>query len=93
MGMFRTLSPGNSISVALRKLLQEDRRGSQTIYKSATKPAGNLKIKDYDLVRKTRYQVKEFSVLPCIGRCKPLSSLNSFLSYATQFWGPNPVYL
>ena len=28
-----------------------------------------------------RYQVKEFSIL-CMGRCKPLDSLNSFLSYA-----------
>ena len=39
MGMFRTLSLGNNISVALRKLLQEDRRGSQTTYKFATKRA------------------------------------------------------
>ena len=30
---------------------------------------------------KIRYQVKEFSIL-CMGRCKPLGSLNSFLSYA-----------
>ena len=46
MGMFRTLSPGNSTSVALRKLFQEDRRGSQTIYKFATKTAGSLNTKD-----------------------------------------------
>ena len=35
--MLRTLSPGDSISVALRKLLQGGRRGSQPIYKFATK--------------------------------------------------------
>ena len=34
--MFRTLSPGDSISVALRKLLQEGRRGSQAMYKFVT---------------------------------------------------------
>ena len=46
VGMFRTLSPGDSLSVALRKLLQGGRRGSQAIYKFATKGAGNLNIKD-----------------------------------------------
>ena len=35
--MFRTPSPGNSISVVLRKLLQGSRRGSQAIQKFATK--------------------------------------------------------
>jgi len=44
--MFRTLSPGDSLSVALRKLLQGGRRGSQAIYKFATKGAGNLNTKD-----------------------------------------------
>ena len=32
---------------------------------------------------KIRYQVKEFSIL-CMGRCKPLGSLNLFLSSAPQ---------
>ena len=44
--MFRTLSPGDSISVALRKLLQGGRRGSQATCKFATKAAGTLNIKD-----------------------------------------------
>ena len=46
MGIFRTLSPGDSISVILRKLLQGDRKGSQAIYRFATKGAGSLNIKD-----------------------------------------------
>ena len=46
VGMFSTLSPGDSISVALRKLLQGVRRGSQAIYEFATKGAGSLNIKD-----------------------------------------------
>ena len=46
VGMFRTLSLGDSISVALRKLLQGSRRVSQTLYKFATKEAGSLNFKD-----------------------------------------------
>ena len=46
VGMFRTLSLGDSISAALRKLLQGGRRGSQATYKFATKGAGSLIIKD-----------------------------------------------
>ena len=41
---------------------------------------------------KIRYQVKECSVL-CMGRCKPLVSLDSFFSYAAQLSGANPVSL
>ena len=37
VGMLRILSPGDSISVALRKLLQAGRKGSQVTYKFATK--------------------------------------------------------
>ena len=46
VGMFRTPSPGDSISIALRKLLQGGRRGRQDIYKFATKGVGSLNIKD-----------------------------------------------
>ena len=59
---------GGSISVALRKLLQGGGRWSQAIYKFATKGAGSPNIKDYDEVRKIRYQVYEFRVLPFMGR-------------------------
>ena len=86
--MFRTLSPGDSISVFLRKLLQRGRRGSQAIYKFATKGAGSLNIWTSEI----RYQVKKFSIL-YMGRCKPLGSLNSFLSYASQPSGASLVFL
>ena len=46
VGMFGTLSLEDSISVALRKLFQEGRRGSQAIYRVATKGTGHLNIKD-----------------------------------------------
>ena len=46
VGMFRAPRPEDNISVALRNLLQGGRRGSQAIYKFATKGAGNLNTKD-----------------------------------------------
>ena len=45
--MFRTLSPGDSTSVVLRKVFQGGRRGNQAIYKFATKGAGSLNIEDW----------------------------------------------
>ena len=39
-----------------------------------------------------RKGAKEFSIL-CMRRCKPLGSLNPFLSYAPQLSGTNPVSL
>ena len=74
-----------SHSVAQRKLLQGDRRGSQAIYKFGTPEQAVC-------ISKIRYQVKTFHTL-CIGRCKPLGSLNSFLSCAPQLSGANPVSL
>ena len=41
---------------------------------------------------KIRYQIKEFSIV-CMGRFKPLGSLNSLFSYVPQLSGPNPVSL
>ena len=46
VGMLRTLSPEDSISAFLRKLLQGGRRGSQAIYKFATNGAGRIHPKD-----------------------------------------------
>ena len=44
--MFRVPSLGDSMSVALRKLLQGRRRGSQATNKFVTKGAANLNIED-----------------------------------------------
>ena len=46
VGMFRNPSPGDSISLALRKLLKGGRMGIQATYKFAIKAAGSLNIKD-----------------------------------------------
>ena len=87
--MLRTPSPGGSISVALRKLLPRGKGGSQATYKSATKRAGSLNIKDVNnkVVRKIRYQAKDFSLLVGKGRCKSMGSPNLVLSYAPQLSG------
>jgi len=46
VGRFRTSSLGDSVSGALRKLLQGGMRASQAVYKFATKGPGSLSIKD-----------------------------------------------
>ena len=84
LGQNEDCSPGDGISVSSGRLLQGGRRGSHAIYKFVTKGAGNLNIK-------IRYQVKEFSIL-CMGRCKPLGSLNTFLSYAPQLSGAKSYF-
>ena len=84
LGQNEDCSPGDGISVSSGRLLQGGRRGSHAIYKFVTKGADNLNIK-------VRYQVKEFSIL-CMGRCKPLGSLNTFLSYAPQLSGAKSYF-
>ena len=61
VGMLRTRSPGDSISVALRKPLQGGGRGSQAVYKFATKGVGGLHSED-------QISVKELRILGK-GRC------------------------
>ena len=79
--MLRTLRPGGSIS-SHEKTTQGGRRGSQAVHKFATKGTENRNIRDYCEVEKIRYQGVNF--LLHMERCKPLGSLNSFLSYALQ---------
>ena len=90
MRMFRTESLRNSISVALRKLLQGGRRGSQTIFKFPATWTPDCEQAVW--TSKIGHQVKEFSIL-CSGRYKPLGSLDSLLSSAPQVSGANPASL
>ena len=89
MGMFRTQSLGDSISVALRKQLQGVKKGSQVLYNFFFLNKGSRQSKHQRLfLRKgTQISSKEFSALLCMGKCKPLGSLNSLLSYAPQLSG------
>ena len=86
MGTFRTPSLGDSISVALRKLLQGGRsRG--------VRPHTTLQQREQAVwTSKIRCHVKQFRIL-CMGRCKPLGPLNSLLSYATQLSGTQFCFL
>ena len=84
VGIFRTLGLGDSISndyerTALRR--QEEQPG----YTEALQQrASSLNIKRLLLIKENRIsQIKEFSIL-CMGRCKNLCSLTSFLSYTSQ---------
>ena len=72
--MFRTPSLGDSI---WQNCSEEFAGGEVRLYTSLQQ--GEQAVWS----SKIRYQVKEFSVL-CVGRCKPLGSLNSLLSYAPQ---------
>ena len=72
--MFRTPSLGDSI---WQNCSEEFAGGEVRLYTSLQQ--GEQAVWS----SKIRYQVKEFRVL-CMGRCKPLGSLNSLLSYAPQ---------
>ena len=92
MGIWRTLNPGGSISAALRKLLLQAGKGVR-LYTSLHKVGRQSEHQRLLIVRKTRYLAKEFSVLLCMGRCKPLDSLNSFLSHAPLLSGAISYFL
>lgn len=70
-----------TVSRSSEKSDSRNRKGSQGVYKFAG-----------SLTSKIRYQIKEINIL-YKGRRKPLGSLNSFLSYAPQLSGANPVFL
>ena len=78
--MFRTLSPEVSILVTQKTTprRQEGKSGSMLLCNRRR--------------RQFEHQRSVFSIL-CMGRCKPLGSLNLFLSYAPQLSGANHVSL
>ena len=75
VAMFWTPSPGDSISVALRQLLQRSRRESQAIHKFATKGAGSLNIKDQVSLNLL------LSYAPQLSGTNPVSSFTLFLTF------------
>ena len=80
----RTAAQEMSHQLALGDCSKEACIYKHAIYKFVTKGVGNLSLK-------IRYQVKEFSIL-FMGRCKPLGSLNTFLSYAPQLSGAKSYF-
>ena len=56
--------------------------------RSLQQKGGSLNIKNILWIKENQIaQVKEFSAFLCMGRCKSLGSLKSFLSYASQLCG------
>ena len=76
---FRTASPDTAFEVTLRELLQEGKGWSEVIQKSELR-AGSLNIKILLLIKENqKSQVKEYRTFLCLGRCRSLGSLKSFL--------------
>ena len=84
--MFRTLSSENSILLGQRKLFQRDGRRNQAIFKFATRRAGGLDIKN---------QISSYGNLVFFiwEDATLLSSLNQFLSCASQLSGAKSCFL
>ena len=60
-------------------------QGGVRLYRSLQERAGTRNIKRLLLIKENQMsQVKEFSIFLCMGRCKSLGSLKSFLLYASQ---------
>jgi len=80
-GIFRTYSPGNNISSNPERTAAR-RRGEGAGYREVLRQgAGSLNVKRLWLIKENQTsQIKEFSTSLCMGRCKSLGSLKSFLS-------------
>ena len=85
VGNFRTPSPGDSIS-SNPEITDLRRWGDEPGYVEVLhQRAGSLNIKRLLLIKENQIsQVKEFSAFLCLGRCKILDSLESFLCYASE---------
>ena len=78
--IFRTSSPGDSISSDPERTVMEKKGEETDCIEALQQSAGRLNIKRLLLIRENHItQVKEFSAFLCMGRCKSLGSLKSFL--------------
>ena len=68
-----------------RELLQGGKWGGVRLDRSLQQKAGSLNIKRLLLIKENQVsQIKEFGALLCMGKCKHLGLLKSFLLYASQ---------
>ena len=66
-----------------RELLQGGKWGGVRLDRSLQQKAGSLNIKRLLLIKENQVsQIKEFGALLCMGKCKHLGLLKSFLLYA-----------
>ena len=87
--IFRTSSPRDSISSNPEKTASR-RWGDEPGYIEVLQQrAGSLNIKRLLIIKENQiFQAKEFRTFVCMGRCKSLDSLRSFLWYAPRLLGP-----
>ena len=83
--ILRTSSLGHSISDNAEKLLWRGKGGDRMYRSFCNKRPGSQTIKRLLLIKENQpSQFQEFSTFLCMGRCKSLGSLTSFLWYAAQ---------
>ena len=85
---FRTSGPGDSISSDPEKTLRRRKEEPGCYIEVLQQRADSLNIKTVLLIKEDQIsQVKEFSAFLCMGRCKSLGLLKSFLWYVPQLSG------
>ena len=88
VGIFRTSSPGGSISSNPERTALRRQAGEPGHIGVLQQRAGSLNVKRLLLTKENQTsQVKEFSAFLCMGRCESLGSLKSFLRYVPQVPG------
>ena len=95
VGIFRTSSPGDGLSSNPERTAPR-RWGEEPGYREVLlEMASSLNIKRLLFIKENQIsQVKEFSAFLCMGRCKSLGSLISFLLYESQLsWVSSPVFV
>ena len=91
-GIFRTSSPGGSISNNPERIVPK-RWGETKIYRSFATKGGSLNIKRLLLIKENEIcQVKEFDAFLCIGRYKSLDTEIIPLKCTSAIWGQGPVF-
>ena len=84
-GIFRTSSPGDSISGDPKRTILSRWWGGVRLYRNSQQGIGSLKMKILLLIKEKQIsQVKKFSHFLCMEKYKSLGLLKSFLSYVSQ---------
>ena len=87
-GIFRTSSLGGSISSNPERTAPRRQGGKPGYIEVLQQRAGSPNVKRLLLIKENQVsQVKEFSIFLCMGRCKSLGSLKSFLWCAPEVSG------
>ena len=86
VGIFRSSSPGDSISSDLERTVLGKLSGESKYIEVCNRGAGSLNIKRLLLIKENQIS-QEFITFLCMDKLKSLGLLKSFLSYASQLCG------